>query len=125
VPGRVLYQGSDKLHKTSCKHTLSVTSFRRQKLWELVSDLVCTDIQSVFRLKAMDSPKSLRADTPKAVTSFTTGDVNVASVQSGDELGRVQPWKKIMEGVADRHEANPENDLFTCSHGFYSQSVAA
>ena len=41
-----------------------------------------------------------------------------------DDDGRTQPWRQILEGVADQHESDEGNDFFACSQGFYSQSLA-
>ena len=41
-----------------------------------------------------------------------------------DDDGRIQPWRQILEGVADHHESDEGNDFFACSHGFYTQSLA-
>ena len=78
----------------------------------------------------MDSPKTLKeqlsgVDTPP-MDSFSKEKVATSQHhEAKDEAGRTQPWRQILEGVADHHESTEDNDFFTCSHGFYTQSLAA
>lgn len=78
----------------------------------------------------MDSPKDLNkqlsgADIPSMDGLSSEKVATSLHHASKDEAGRLQPWRKILEDVADHHESNEDNDFFTCSHGFYTQSVAA
>ena len=78
----------------------------------------------------MDSPKDLNEQSSGVDTAPMDGpskDKVAASLhhQAKDEAARTQPWRQILDNVADHHESNEDNDFFTCSHGFYTQSVAA
>ena len=78
----------------------------------------------------MESPKSLEQHHGMAEPSVNvegekkTTDSEKQHPHAKDDDGRIQPWRQILEGVADHHESDEGNDFFACSHGFYSQSLA-
>ena len=81
----------------------------------------------------MESPKNLEQRhvsygmtecSVKVEGEKKTTDSEEEHPHAKDDDGRVQPWRQILEGVADHHESDEGNDFFACSHGFYTQSLA-